>query len=89
MLVWLTSPQETTNLDISHGIGDQVVWQDQSIENRIVWRGLLHGTTARLYVINRLVEVERPVYLSVLRPDGRVVTMDPVVITRYVAPQPV
>ena len=42
----------------------------------------------RVYAINRLVEVERPVFLSVALPDGRMAVSPTVVITRYVAPPP-
>ena len=90
MLAWLTSPQEVSDLSVGLGANSRAVWQSSEIENRVVWRGWLQydEMAVRVYAINRLVEVERPVFLSVALPNGRVAVSDTVVITRYVAPPP-
>lgn len=86
---WLVSPQEVGDMSVGLGADGVAVWQNSDIEGRVVWRGLLTAApSVRVYMINRLVGVERPVYLCALLPDGRVEQMDTLTITRYVAPPP-
>lgn len=89
IMVWLVSPQETGYLNVSPDAAS-VVWQDASIEGRIVWRGLLllDGTPRHMVIVNLLPEVERPVIVCALLPDGTVAEIGGVTVSRFVSPPP-